>query len=250
MNNKAVNLLISIFIAMLLGVLLYFWYSSSAVGSTSRLIAELLGGNMPHGIIQMMTYGLFTYAMLEIYRINNEINQQSFSLRLNLLPEKEQYVLSPDEVNDIKLKMVSLEKSNPSLLIDIIKKACTKFRANKSVSEALHVVNTQTEINAKRYDSELNLIKYMGWAVQTLGLVGTVLGLTFALSFANEIVTQAGINKVTGYLGSAFSTTLVSVALSIVLMYFFTLLQNKNDKLHTDNESYVLENLINRIYNR
>ncbi|MBK8110412.1 MAG: hypothetical protein IPK46_08830 [Saprospiraceae bacterium] len=51
-------------------------------------------------------------------------------------------------------------------------------------------------------------------------------------------------------MGSAFSTTLVSVALSIVLMYFFTILQNKNDKLHTDNESYVLENLINRIYNR
>lgn len=76
------------------------------------------------------------------------------------------------------------------------------------------------------------------------------MGLTFALSFAGEIVTQAGIKKVTTYLGSAFSTTLVSVALSIVLMYFFTILQNKNDKLHTDNESYVLENLINRIYNR
>ena len=250
MNNKTVNLLISIFVAMLMGVLLFFWYSNSTPGSTSQLVAELLGGNMPHGTIQMMTYALFTYAMLDIFRLRSEINQQAFSLRLNLLPEKEQYVLSPDDVNNIKLKMVELEKSNPSLLIDIIKKACTKFRANKSVSEALHVVNTQTEINSKRFDSELNLIKYMGWAVQTLGLVGTVMGLTFALSFAGEIVTQAGIKKVTTYLGSVFSTTLVSVALSIVLMYFFTILQNKNDKLHADNESYVLENLINRIYNR
>jgi biopolymer transport protein ExbB/TolQ len=250
MNNKSINFLISVFVAMLLGALLYFWYSSSTPGSTSRLIAELLGGNMPHGIIQMMTYALFTYAMLDIFRLKSEINQQSFSLKLNLLPEKEQYVLSPDDVNEIKLKMVELEKSNPTLLIDLIKKACTKFRANKSVSEALHVVNTQTEINSKRFDSELNLIKYMGWAVQTLGLVGTVMGLTFALSYAGEIVTQAGISKVTSYLGSAFSTTLVSVALSIILMYFFTILQNQNDKLHTDNESYVLENLINRIYNR
>ncbi|MBK8110413.1 MAG: MotA/TolQ/ExbB proton channel family protein [Saprospiraceae bacterium] len=187
MNNKTVNLLISIFVAMLMGVLLFFWYSNSTPGSTSQLVAELLGGNMPHGTIQMMTYALFTYAMLDIFRLRSEINQQSFSLRLNLLPEKEQYVLSPDDVNNIKLKMVELEKSHPSLLIDIIKKACTKFRANKSVSEALHVVNTQTEINTKRFDSELNLIKYMGWAVQTLGLVGTVMGLTFALSFAERL---------------------------------------------------------------
>lgn len=250
MNNKSINFLISVFVALLLGVLLYFWYTSSGLGTNSRLIAELLGGNMPHGMIQMMTYGLFTYAMLEIFRLKSEISQQAFSLKLNLLPEKEQYVLSPDDVNEIKLRMVELEKSNPTLLVDLIKKACTKFRANKSISETLSVVSAQTEINEKRYDGELNMLKYMSWAVQTLGLVGTVLGLTFALSHAGDIATQTGLNQVTSFLGSAFSTTLVSVALSIVLMFFFTNLQNLSDKLHTDNESYVLDNLINRIYNR
>jgi len=244
------NFIISVFVATVFGAFLFFWYSNAEPKSNSRLFAELLGGNMPHGIIQVMTYALFTYAMLEVFRLRADINQQSFSLRLNLLPEKEQYVLSPDEVNEIKLKMVELEKSNPTLLVDLIKKACTKFRANKSVSEALSVVSTQTEINAKRYDSELNMIKYMGWAVQTLGLLGTVIGLTFALTHAGDVVTQAGLSTVTSFLGSAFSATLVSVGLSIILMFFFTSLQNVSDKLHTDNESYVLEHLINRIYNR
>ena len=100
-------------------------------------------------MIQMTTYFFFFYGMLEVLRFYRYVEVQTKGLNLNLLPEKEQFVLSADDVNDLKLKMVDLEKGHPYLILDIIKKACTKFRSNKSVGEALSIVTTQTEINLR-----------------------------------------------------------------------------------------------------
>jgi chemotaxis protein MotA len=250
MNSKVNNAIIAFVAANLLVGLLSLGYYNSDQGSPMATITHLFGGKMPDSIVYIMMYMAFIYSMLEVFRMKNHFKDQSLALKMGLLPEKEQYVLSGDDVNDLKLKMVDMNKSNPSLLVELIKLACTKYRANKSVSETLSVVNSQTEINIRKSDSELNMIKYLGWAVQSLGLLGTVFGLSHALTYANQISTQDGVNRVTSFLGTAFNTTLVAVFLSIILMYFFTKLQNEAEKLHIDIESYVLENLINRIYSR
>jgi chemotaxis protein MotA len=188
--------------------------------------------------------------MLEVIKFFRITESERAALLAHLLPEKEQFILSSDDVNEIKLQIIDVEKSSPSLLTDIIKKACTKFRANKSVSEALSVVDAQTEINLRISDAEQFLIKYLSWAIQSFGLLGTVLGIGTALAAANEIVSQDGIKKVTSLLSVAFDTTFVAIALSTILMYFSSYVAEKTEKLHSANQSYVIENLINRIYNK
>lgn len=245
MNTRIANLILSVVITTALGLLLAITYSYAP-----NRILKLLGGEMPHGLIQLATYFFFIYGMLEVLRFHRYVDFQAKGLKLNLLPEKEQFVLSADEVNDIKLKMVDLEKSNPYLILDMIKKACTKFRSNKSVSEALNIVTTQTDINLRNSDTEQNLVKYFAWACQSIGLVGTVLGIGMSLQAANEISSQEGIDHVTGLLGVSFDSTLLALVLSIILMYAYSLVAEKIDKLHSDNETYVIENLINRIYSK
>ena len=245
MNTRTSNLILTVILTTLIGLLVSISYSYAP-----NRILKLLGGEMPHGLIQLFTYFFFIFGMLEVLRFHRAIDTQRKGLKMSLLPEKEQFVISADEVNDIKLKMVDMEKSNPYLIIDMIKKACTKFRSNKSVSEALSIVNAQTDINLRNSDSEQNLVKYFAWACQSIGLVGTVIGIGSSLGAANQISSQEGIDHVTGLLAVAFDSTLMALALSIILMYAYSLVSEKIDKLHSDNQTYVIENLINRIYSK
>lgn len=245
MNTRIANLILAVVLTVAIGLILAVTYSYAP----SRFL-KLLGGEMPAGLIQIITYFFFFYGILEVIRFSRFVDNQKKGLVLNLLPEKEQFVISADDVNEIKLKMVDLEKTNPMLIVDIIKKACTKFRSNKSVAEALDIVNEQTNINLRNTDSEQNLIRYFAWACQSVGLIGTVIGIGLALDAANQISSQEGIDYVTGLLGVAFDTTLVALALSIVLLFAASLVSEKIDKLHSDNQMYVIENLINRIYSK
>ena len=215
-----------------------------------KRVAELLGGRLPSGIIQGITFFLFFYGLLEILRMWRKVSFEETAFDMGLLPEKEQYVLSSEDVSDIKHKMVELGRSNPSILIETIQKACTKFRANKSVAETLSVLNTQTDINMRNDDSEQSLVRYVAWAIPSVGFIGTVIGISASLGVANNVVTQAGIDEVTSLLSIAFDTTLVALFLSLILTYFYHELQEKSEKLHTGIENYVLDNLINRIYHR
>ena len=243
MKSRTINLLAAFLITVILGVILStaFYYSPNRV-------LKMLGGEMPHGLVQLSTFFLFFFGILETMRFDKWVSTQLAAFKLNILPEKEHFVLSPDDVNDIKLKTVDLQQGNPFLLLDIIKKACTKFRSNKSVDEALSIVTTQTEINLRNSDSEQNMIKYLAWAVQSIGLVGTVIGIGASLYAANEISNQQGIDRVTGLLSVAFDSTLIALLLSIIMLYYYQIVSEKVDKLHSDNENYVIENLINRIY--
>ena len=249
MNSKITNALISLLLAFII-IMLLFFIASSAPDSGMKRGAELLGGRLPSGVIQGITYFLFFYGLLEILRMWRQVSIEETAFSMGLLPEKEQYILSADDVADIKLRMVDLGRSNPSILIDTIEKACTKFRANKSVAETLNVLNTQTDINIRNDDSEQSLIRYVAWAIPSVGFIGTVIGISASLGVANNVVTQEGINEVTSLLSIAFDTTLVALFLSLILTYFYHELQEKSEKLHAGIENYVLDNLVNRIYHR
>lgn len=64
---------------------------------------------------------------------------------------------------------------------------------------------------------------------------------------ALEIAATAKIEAVTATLGVAFDTTLVALVLSIIYMWKIHEMQEENEKLHIENEEYVVKNLINKI---
>ncbi len=250
MKEKYVSLSISLCLAIVLNIVLYLLANALEPGSAIHRILIMLGGSLPAGLIQGFTYFLFFYGVLEIRRMSNNVNREDRAFQMGLLPEKEQFVLSAEEVNQLKHKMIEIEQREPLLLVDLIKKACTKFRANKSVSESLGVVSAQSAVNLRKSESEQSIIRYIAWAVPSVGFIGTVIGIAASLGAADDVVTTGGVKKITSLLNIAFDTTLVALALSLVLMYLYHILQEKVEKLHANIESYVLENLINRIYHR
>ena len=77
---------------------------------------------------------------------------------------------------------------------------------------------------------DLTFIKYISWAIPSIGFIGTVRGIGDALSRAAEAI-DGNITGMTTSLGVAFNSTFVALVLSILLMLFITRLEYKQDAL-------------------
>lgn len=208
----------------------------------------MLGGTMPEGMIQGVTYFFFFFGMSEVIVLLRRLVHENDAFAAHLLPEKENWILGVDDVNQLKLNMQQLEHSQKFMLTDLIIKACVKYRLSKSSSEVLSLVDAQVRIYNARMESEQSFIRYTAWAIPSVGFIGTVLGIAASLGFANEASTPEGIAKVTGMLAVAFDTTLVALLLSVVLMWGIHYLQKQQDDLFARMNAYLIENLINRVY--
>lgn len=247
MNQRIKNLLLAFVVASLLVIVLVAGFNLIS-NPTAQRIFQIFGGDMPGGLVQYLTFIAFFWGIFEMQNLLNKIKYERQSLNMNVLPEQEQWVLSPDDVNELKIKMIDLEKNHKYLIVDIIKKAATKFRADKSVSDVLSVVSSQIKINFSRAESKQSVIRYIAWAIPSLGFIGTILGIAQALGYAYQADTPEGLANITNSMYLAFDTTLVALLLSIIMMWVFHDLQEKEELLHTDMEDYLIENLVNRIH--
>lgn len=244
MNSRIVRILISIVGSALLMMSL----SLMTPTENPPRILVMMGGTMPEGIIQGVTYFLFIWGILEVASIKYRLSKEKDALEAHFLPESDNYILSADDANEIKLKMQKLERSQKFYLTDLIKKACTKYRLSKSSSEVLELTDSQVDLYNSGIESEQSFINYIAWAIPSVGFIGTVLGIAASLGYAKDASTPEGIEKVTSMLAVAFDTTLVALVLSIILMLMIHSLHKQQDELFTNMKSYVIENLINRFY--
>jgi chemotaxis protein MotA len=211
-------------------------------------ILVMLGGKMPEGLIQAVTFLLFVFGMIELYWLNNQLSYEKDAYKLHLLPEKENWVLSADDINQLKLNVQKTEQSNKFYLTDLIKKCCIKYRLSKDSSEVLALANAQINVYQENIESEQSFIRYVAWAIPSVGFIGTVIGIAMSLDYAKDASTEAGIEKVTDALAVAFDTTLVALVLSIFLMFAIHSFQKKQDIFFSGMNDYIIENLINRFY--
>ena len=87
------------------------------------------------------------------------------------------------------------------------------------------------------------MIRYISWAIPSIGFIGTVRGIGEALSQANVAV-QGDISGVTASLGLAFNSTFTALLISIFLMFLVHQLQLLQERLVFDSENYTNEKLI------
>lgn len=243
-NKRLYRILLSLIIAFVVMMLLV----SLTPSKNAPRILVMLGGTMPEGIIQGVTYFFFFFGIMDILYLLEKLSDEKKALSQHLLPEKENWILDAEDANKIKLNVQQIEHTQKYLLTDLIIKACTKYRLSKSSAEVISLVDSQIRIYNAKYESEQSFISYAAWAVPSVGFIGTVLGIAASLGYANEAATPEGLEKVTSMLAVAFDTTLVALILSIVLMWGIHYLRKQQDALFANLNSYIIENLINRFY--
>ena len=204
----------------------------------------LLGGDIIHGgYIQSFTYLAFFWAWFEVREKLRVIARERLAFKLNLIPSNDKHVFMPQDINNLKFKLIEFERKEKYILSDLLKKACTKFRTSGSLSELIDIVSIQIEVSQEKAEGDQSVIRYLTWVIPSIGFVGTVIGISQALIVANS----GDMEKITSLLGVAFDTTLVALVLSIIIMWFVHQLQEETDRFHSDLKEFVIDNLINKI---
>ena len=121
--------------------------------------------------------------------------------------------------------------------------ALNRFRATRSIQDASSTAREICSAESERLDSELAMIRYIAWAIPSIGFIGTVRGIGDALTQAHRAV-QGDISGVTEALGVAFNSTFVALLLSLLLMFVLHQLQLTQERQVLDTESHVDERLL------
>jgi biopolymer transport protein ExbB/TolQ len=124
--------------------------------------------------------------------------------------------------------------------------ALNRFRATRSIQDASSTAREVCAAESDRLDSELAMIRYIAWAIPSIGFIGTVRGIGEALTQAHRAV-QGDISGVTESLGVAFNSTFVALLLSLLLMFVLHQLQLRQERQVLDTESYVDERLLAKL---
>lgn len=252
MNPRYARLLlafaISVGVQIILSALFSFTDQEGSMAWLNRL-SVLLGGNFVNGgYIQFLTFFCFFWGVLEVRQIIKSIKVESKYINTDLLPRGEHEILGVQQVNSIRVSVLQYMENKrnldtPLYYLNLIKKACTKFRANHSADAAFTIVTAQSRLNRDRSESEQSHIRYIAWAIPSIGFIGTVLGISQALGLANT----NDIDLITATLGIAFDTTLLALILSVILMWMIHDMQEKTEQMHVMFEEEVTDNLINKI---
>ena len=247
-NTKRLQIIFSIVSAIGIWLLLMLAGNLAPAGSGLERVIELLGGTSK-GYIQVGIYAIFFYSLFELFSKRKFIKQQYNAFKYGLLPEQDQLILTPDEVAQIKLNTIQLEKSGQhSMVGDFVKKACTQYRNEQNVGETLQVFSTQVDNSKEEMESDLEIVRYLLGAIISLGFIGTLLGLSTSIGMAHLAKTAEGMPEITRSLNLAFDTTLVALAAGLVLNFLYHRYLKEMDTFFSRSKSYVINNLISRIY--
>ena len=131
-------------------------------------------------------------------------------------------------------------------LVSTLKASIRRYRITDDVQNTSDAINSSVEALGMRMEAENAMIRYMIWAIPSIGFIGTVRGIGQALSKAEEAL-AGDIASMTASLGTAFNSTFVALIASIFLMLLLHALQRFQDKALIDTQEYCEEFLLKRI---
>ncbi|MDX1574417.1 MAG: MotA/TolQ/ExbB proton channel family protein [Methylophaga sp.] len=133
-----------------------------------------------------------------------------------------------------------------SPLVQTLRSSLWRYSSTNNVQNLSDAIESNLEALAVRQDSENTMIRYLIWAIPSIGFIGTVRGIGQALSQADEAL-SGNISGMVDSLGLAFNSTLVALLISIFLMFLFHQLQRLQDSQIVETQSYCDKYLLRRI---
>lgn len=170
---------------------------------------------------------------------------------------KNQYLFSVDLLEnseesggDLKHVLSNLEGLPPETrstpLVVALKASLRRYLITTDVQNTSDAVESSIEALAIRQDAENSMIRYLIWAIPSIGFIGTVRGIGGALAQADQAL-AGDIGGMTNSLGLAFNSTFVALLISIVLMFLLHQLLRLQDGLVVDTQAYCEKFLLKRI---
>jgi len=168
-------------------------------------------------------------------------------LQDELIPLGEGTRILPEDAREYSRQLEDLPTSAQRLLLPrALLAALHRFRATRDIQGTSETAHGVCDTESDRLDSELSMVRYIAWAIPSIGFLGTVRGIGEALGKAHKAV-EGDIAGVTQSLGVAFNSTFIALLISIVIMFLLHQLQLQQERLVLDTETYLDQHLIQHL---
>ena len=173
-----------------------------------------------------------------------KVTRERRLLDVDLVPVAEGMRILPEDTREFARQVQQLPDEQQRMLLPrALLNALRRFNSTHSIQDVSSSTNTICESEAERLESELSMIRYISWAIPSIGFIGTVRGIGEALAQADKAV-QGDIAGVTQSLGVAFNSTFIALLISIFLMFLVYQLQLLQERLVFDTQAYCDDKLI------
>ncbi|MCB1853438.1 MAG: MotA/TolQ/ExbB proton channel family protein [Halieaceae bacterium] len=173
------------------------------------------------------------------------LEQRLLERRLLDIPEGTSIL--PQDAREYSRSLEALpEREQDYLLPRTLLSALQRFATTGSIQAVSDTIKESCEVESDRLDSELSMVRYIAWAIPSIGFIGTVRGIGDALGQAYKAV-EGDISGVTVSLGVAFNSTFVALVLSIIIMFCLHQLQLSQERLVLDCQRYADKRLLRHL---
>ena len=188
---------------------------------------------------------LWAFAILG-FKGKTTYSQQKL-LEQDMLRLPDDLPIGAEDTRDLSARLRALPGAVQEYLLPrALLTAIERFGATRNVQNVSTAARDICESEGERMESELSIIRYIAWAIPSVGFIGTVRGIGDALGQAHRAV-EGDITGVTSSLGVAFNSTFIALVISIVLMFFIHQLQLMQERLVLDSERYIDHWFIRRL---
>jgi biopolymer transport protein ExbB/TolQ len=188
-------------------------------------------------VLMFWALAIMGYKARDILRERNLLDH-------DLVPIAEGMRILPEDTREFARQVEALPENHQRMLLPrALMNALRRFNSTRNIQDVSSSTNMVFESEADRLESELSMIRYISWAIPSIGFIGTVRGIGEALAQADKAV-QGDIAGVTQSLGVAFNSTFIALLISIFLMFLVYQLQLLQERLVFDSQNYLDDKLI------
>ena len=158
--------------------------------------------------------------------------------------------LDLETIEKIKKGIINRKYGREAFLPRMIQRTLDQFTVSGKSDQAISVLNSSLELYMHEIDLRYSMLRYLTWLIPSLGFIGTVMGIMFALQYAGvpaNAEAEDFLYQVTSRLGVAFTTTLLALIMSAVLVLIQSIIQSKEERALNEAGQYCLDNLILRL---
>ncbi len=253
--NAGLSFGIGMGITLVWFAIIYFFQAPAGKVSSEFTTGEVLANLFyKHFTISFANTLFFFWAAAICYLKHLKLRHQRRAMLLDVLPRELGNAINAQNVGLFIDHVYGLPVSlRDSLMVNRIRKALEFFEVRQNVADVSTLMSSQSGIDGSRIMGSYILPKAFLWAIPLLGFIGTVIGLSHAISgmsFSNVEDVSAivgSINNVTSGLGTAFDATLLGLIFAVTLNFPLNSLSKHEEEALNDIDAFCNEVLLPRL---
>ena len=181
---------------------------------------------------------------------------QKRALQRIVVPDDPEFVLTPQSVDDVYHRMYeAVDDVRHFVVFNRIASALSNLRNLGRVTDVAEILQSQAENDESSMETSYSLLQGFVWAIPVLGFIGTVEGLSIAISgFGNVLGASSDFSQVkdalkgvTGGLSIAFETTMQGLVAALVIQLTLTALKKSEEEFLDACSEYCSKHIVGRL---